>query len=71
MEPFIFSVISLAWQGTGWGADALAEAGRTDPQALTLGLQGSFKLGLVASLGKTNENTVFLLFTRKQSLQRT
>lgn len=31
MEPFIFSVISLAWQGTGWGADALAEAGRTDP----------------------------------------
>lgn len=38
MELFIFSVISLAWQGTGWGADALAERGRADPAALTLSL---------------------------------
>lgn len=38
MELFIFSVISLAWQGAGWGADALVGPGRADPAALTLGL---------------------------------
>lgn len=37
-ELFIFSVISLAWQGAGWGADALAGPGRADPAAHTLGL---------------------------------
>lgn len=37
-EPFIFAVISLAWQGTGRGAEALAGPGRADPRALVLGL---------------------------------
>lgn len=37
MELFIFSVISLAWQGHGWGADAPMGPGRTDPEALAWG----------------------------------
>jgi len=41
MELFILSVISLAWQGTGWGADALAGPHRADPAALTLGLSSN------------------------------